>query len=232
MAVPFTFVNYDRISDTLLWLGKTGNFESVVLKFCVDLVKQDMNGNEKHFHSEYKYYSKKFERYSQSITRNYNCYFVINTGLDNMGAVLHISDVQILNLVIESSILPWFIGNTRIFSMKDDKMVILKDYTEVTVPLNERSYLRFSPVTINFEDQNVYKEGVRLEINDSDNCIDITVDKFMEFVYILRNTDMINLAANMINYVKIPPYNVNLRTNNNGNFGSNQSVKVGNYFDK
>ena len=51
MAVPFTFVNYDRITDNLLWLGRTGNGESVYLKFVVDLVKLDQYNNERHFHT-------------------------------------------------------------------------------------------------------------------------------------------------------------------------------------
>ena len=60
----------------------------------------------------------------------------------------------------------------------------------------------------------------------------------MELVYILKNTDMINLAASMINYVKIPPYNVNLIENNNGSgfssaaYKGNTKYRQGNFFDK
>lgn len=227
--IPFTFVNYDRISDNLLWLGYNGNGESVTLKFAVDLVKLDPNNNERHFHLESKYYSKKFERYCQSITRSYSCYYTLNMGRDSLGCMFRPSDVQILNMLIESNILPWFIGENRIFSMKDDRMVINGDYTEVFLPLNDRSYMKFRPVIINYENLDSYKEGIRIEVNSPDSCVDITIDKFMEFVYILKNTDMINLAATMINYVKIPPYNVNLLSGGNNNSGK---TKMGNFFDK
>lgn len=230
MAVPFTFVNYDRITDNLLWLGRTGNGESVYLKFVVDLVKLDQYNNERHFHSESKFYSKKLQRNSQSITRNYNCYFVLNAGMDNIGCILRPSDVQLLNMLIESNIMPWFMGETRIFGMKGDTMRVLGNYIEQTIPLNERSYIKFIPVVITFEDINSYKEGIRLELNDRNTCVDLTIDKFLELVYILRNTDMINLAAAMINYVKIPPYNINVR--GEGGSYSGPGSKVGNFFDK
>lgn len=230
MAVPFTFVNYDRITDNLLWLGRTGNGESVYLKFVVDLVKLDQYNNERHFHSESKFYSKKLQRNSQSITRNYNCYFVLNAGIDNIGCVLRPSDVQLLNMLIESNIMPWFMGETRIFGMKGDTMRVLGDYVEQTIPLNERSYIKFIPVVITFEDTNSYKEGIRLELNDRNTCVDLTIDKFLELVYILRNTDMINLAAAMINYVKIPPYNINVR--GEGKSYGGPGSRVGNFFDK
>ncbi len=229
MTVPFTFVNYDRITDNLLWLGRTGNGESVYLKFVVDLVKLDQYNNERHFHSESKFYSKKLQRNSQSITRNYNCYFVLNAGMDNIGCILRPSDVQLLNMLIDSNIMPWFMGETRIFGMKGDTMRVLGNYIEQTIPLNERSYIKFIPVVITFEDTNSYKEGIRLELNDRNTCVDLTIDKFLELVYILRNTDMINLAAAMINYVKIPPYNINVR-GEGGSYGG--SGKVGNFFDK
>ena len=229
MAVPFTFVNYDRITDNLLWLGRTGNGESVYLKFVVDLVKLDQYNNERHFHSESKFYSKKLQRNSQSITRNYNCYFVLNAGMDNIGCILRPSDVQLLNMLIDSNIMPWFMGETRIFGMKGDTMRVLGNYMEQTIPLNERSYIKFIPVVITFEDTNSYKEGIRLELNDRNTCVDLTIDKFLELVYILRNTDMINLAAAMINYVKIPPYNINIRGEGGSYSGSG---KVGNFFDK
>lgn len=229
MAVPFTFLNYDKISDNLLWLGYTEDRESVTLKFCVNLVKQDLSGNERHFHSEYKYYSKKFERNSQSITRSYDFYYTINASGDTYGCMLKMSDVQILNMIFDNTIIPWFTGPTRIFNMIDDKMVISGEFNEVTIPLSERTYLKFSPVVINYENTNSYKEGVRLEINSQNTYVDITVDKFMDLVYILHNTDMVNLAATMINYVKIPPYNINSRE---GAGFNPTGARLGNFFDK
>lgn len=229
MSAPFSFVNYDKISDNLLWLGRTGNGENVTLKFVVDLVKLDQYNNERHFHLESKFYSKKFQRNSQSITRNYSCYYIINTGMETLGCMLRPSDVQLLNMLIDSNIMPWFMGETRIFGMKGDVMRVLGDYIDQTLPLSERSYIKFTPIVITFENTNSYKEGIRLELNDRDTCVDITIDKFLEFVYILRNTDMINLAASMINYVKIPPYNINVR-GEGGHYGG--SGKVGNFFDK
>lgn len=228
---PFTFINYDRISDTLMFLSP-----GVTLKFVVDLTRLDRFDNEKSFHSETKFQSKKFGRDSYSITRSYNCYYAINFKDDfSLGCMLRPADVQVLNMLIDTSIMPWYVGNNRVFNMIEDKMVINKPYTDVTLPLSEVAYIRFNPVVINYEESNSYKEGIRLEINGRDNCIDITLDKFMEFVYIMQNTDMITLASTMLTYVKCPPYQVNASNFGGGGLNSNRggyTKNKGNFFDK
>lgn len=237
---PFTFINYDRISDTLLWLAP-----KLSLKFSVVLTKKNNFNEEIHFHSEYKYYSNKFERNSYSISRNYDFYYVINLGDRNLnGAILRMNDVLILNMLIDNNILPWYMGPTRIFNMVEngDKMTITGKYQDVILPISESTYIKFSPVVIYYDDTNSYKEGIRFEINSKEIFFDIPLDIFLKFVYIMKNTDMVNLAANMLNYVKTRPYQVNF-----GVVGSNQSdinsglkdvnnynhgKKKGNFFDK
>lgn len=231
---PFTFVNYDRISDTLMYLSMN---PIVTLKFIVDLTRLDRFDNEKSFHMETKFTSKKFGRDSYTITRTYNCYYAINYKIDEtlLGCTLRPADVQVLNMLIDTSIMPWYVGNNRVYSMIDDKMVINKPYTDVTLPISEMNYLRFAPVVINYEDSDSYKEGIRLEINGRDNCIDITLDKFMEFVYIMHNTDMIGLASSMLAYVKTPPYQVNASNFGSSGLSTNRggyTKNKGNFFDK
>lgn len=228
---PFTFVNYDRISDTMMTLA-TG----VTLKFVVDLTRLDRNNNELSFHRETEFYSKKFNRKSYSITRCYSCYYVINFKDDFMlGCILRPADVKVLQILIDRTIMPWYVGSKRIFKMIDNKMVITGEFKDVALPISEATYIRFSPVVINYENLDQYKEGIRFEINGKDNCIDLPLDRFMEFVYIIMNTDMFSMASSMLAYVKTPPYKVNAGSFGSTGLGNNNygyKNNKGNFFDK
>jgi hypothetical protein len=235
---PFTFINYDRISDTILWLGP-----NVTLKFVVNLFRQNRNEDEIRFHSEYKYNSKKLGRTAYSITRTYDFYFVINFSDFNLkGATMHTSDVLILNMLIKNNIMPWFMGPTRIFDMVEngEKMTITGKYQDVMLPLSEATYIKFSPVVIYYENTNDYKEGIRFEINSKETFVDVPVDRFLEFAYIMKNTDMVTYASTMLAYVKSGPYQINMRSSSDFKSDSNLNTinsniygkKKGNFFDK
>ena len=73
---------------------------------------------------------------------------------------------------------------------------------------SEYSYLSFTPI-VNEYQSGQFKEGVHICMNTQDVWFDMTIDELYGFYYILTNTSMYNLAAEMVNYIKSQPYGVN-----------------------
>lgn len=209
------FLDYDRISDTIMYLS-----QYITLNFCVSLSRKNKNTNQVlRFHSEYKYVNDYRECYS--IKRNFNAYFILNDARDyNNSFVIRAQDIVLLQMIMQNNIIPWFIGNKRIFGLDDKNNIIIKGkYTPVDFPISDYKYISFSPIVCVYED-GATKEGIRLTINDKMNFVDIDVNKFMEFYYYICNTDIYTAAVTLLNYVKISPYGENLMDMNNPNRGS------------
>ena len=49
-----------------------------------------------------------------------------------------------------------------------------------------------------------------MEVNHQAEFVDMDIDKFIGFYYLLKNTDMYSAACNLINYVKTMPYGNNV----------------------
>ena len=206
---PFVFINYDKISDVILWLDK-----NYYLKLNVRLTRNDKNGNKIPFHSEYK--TEYNNNINYTIRRDYNVFYSIEcndrTIAENNYTYLYPSDVYVLNMLIEKNILPWFMGDGRVFCKDVNDKLIVK-YTDIErqyLPLPGNGFLSFYPTIVEFMD-GTSKEGVNIGMNRNNITFDVTVDKFFQFAYIMSRTDMISAAIGMLNYVKSKPYLVNYR---------------------
>ena len=221
---PITFLDYDRITDTILWFN---NIYS--LKFFVKL-KRSVNNKIHDFHQEYTKYNKRLGGTFTSINRHYSFGFSIdNREQFKDGVVLRPSDVELLRIVIENNIYPWFMSDRRIYGKdRDNRLAIKGKYEPIHFPLNSAQFLRFEPIVISYEDSMEDKEGIRITINDNDNYMDIAIDKFLEFSSYILHTDMVNAAMTLLNYVKTQPYgeNKSVISQRNTNFG-----KVNNFFN-
>lgn len=210
-----SFLNYDKISDTLIYLTN-----DVVLRFNVNLAKKSKDNKRVPFHSEYAYTTAKYgtPQTIYSIKRNFTYYFTIDDTRDFMNNVLlRAQDVFMLLYLLNHQVLPWFMGNNRIFGFnKQNQLNIIGKYTQVEFPLNDYKYMMFLPIILTYED-GTSKEGVRMIINQQNNAVDIDINKFFEFYYTIKNTDMYNAALSMINYVKTTPYGQNLVSMDNNN---------------
>lgn len=212
---PITFLDYDRITDTLMWLNNVYS-----LKFFVKLKR--MSGNHiRDFHNEYTKYNRQLGGTYTSINRSYTFGFSIdNREVFTDGVLLRVSDVEMLRMVIEKNIYPWFISDKRIFGKdRDNRLVIKGKYEEVHFPLNSSQFLRFEPIIISYDDSMEDKEGIRITINDNENFVDITIDKFLEFSSYILHTDMVNAAMTLLNYVKTKPYGLNKSTIQDRQYG-------------
>lgn len=234
------FEDYDRISDTLMYLS-----DSITLNFTVTLSRKDRNGGRAFFHYETEYNSKYIgATKGRAIKRNMTFYFIIDNKNDfGNGFILRPQDVMILTTIMEQKLIPlYFDPNRRIYKIIDGKhLAITGEFESIIYPQSEYKVLSFIPIVCTYED-GTSKEGVRININK--DFVDLDIDKFMGLYYILKNTDMYSAACSMTAYVKNAPYgvnvyscqglgggatlpddNYNLNDNNNGNFLNNIKEK-------
>lgn len=201
------FSDYDRVSDTLLYLSNT-----ITLNFNVILSRKDRNGGRSFFHYETEYGSKYIGvDKGRSIKRFMSFFFTIDNKEDFLNNfVLKPQDIYFLTTIIENKLFPLYFDPTkRIYKVIDNRLVIKGDFEPVIYAQSEYKYLGFTPIIYTYED-NMYKEGVRITINSESDYVDLDIDKFIGFYYILKNTDMYSAACNMTSYAKIPPYGVNV----------------------
>lgn len=200
------FIDFDKISDTIMFLSN-----DMTLSICLPLNTKAKDGKIKNFHSEYKYYSNQLNKESYSIKRTIQPYFSINDLKDfKNGIMLKINDVWMFKMLVDNRIMPWFVGQNRIFFFDNNKRLQIKGKYDIQeLRLNDYSYLAFAPIVIRFEDGSD-KEGVRMIVNSKDRYVDLTIDSFISFYCLLTKTDLYNAGANLANYVKTAPYDCGL----------------------
>ena len=203
------FTDYDRITDRLMFLSNI-----ITLNFTVSLAKKDKMGNRSHIHYETEYSSRfKDQSVARSIKRDIDYYFTLDNSKDfGNGLVLRPQDVEIIKMLLNQQILPWFFGTSRVFGIQDNKLYIKEFGSPVIYAQSDYKFVSFQPIIFEYEDGK-FKEGIRIYLNNQDSFADLDIDRFMQFVNIIKCTDMYNAALTMINYVKIPPYGINNHRN-------------------
>lgn len=196
--------DYDKVTDTLLYLSS-----SVILEFTLLLSRKNKNGKRTFFHSEVEYDSNYInEMKSRNINRYMKYFFVINDKKDyTCTLALNQGNVFFLLKTIETKIFPWFFGDNNIFQENDGKLEICGKYDVVCYIQSEYKSISFEPSVVETYN-NKLAEGIRITLCNSNDPILITLDKFIEFYSILKNTDMYNVASTMAVYAKCGPYNI------------------------
>ena len=202
------YSDYDKITDLLMFLST-----DILLKFAVVLSKSvsKTDNTRKFLHSECVYESKyRNIDESISITRTMNTYyFLIDIKGDFFGSiVLKPGDVEILKMIIDKKILPWFFGKNMAFQIRENKLYLGEYGEPVIYAPSDYKYLGFAPIVITYENGQS-KQGIRIYVNNQDTFAELDIDSFMTFVNIIKCTDMYNAACNLVNYVKMPPYGIN-----------------------
>lgn len=206
------FTDFDKITDTILYISS-----DVTLSICLNLNIKQKDGKIKSFHSEYKYYSDNLNKDSYSIKRNVQPYFSINDLKDYKNSImLKVNDVWMLKMLLDNRVMPWFVGTKRLFFFdENNKLQIKGKYDIQEFRLNDYNCMAFAPIIIRYED-GMEKEGVRLFLNSKDRFVDMSIDVFISFYYLITNTDLYNAGTNMMNYVKMAPYDCGLFEMNSG----------------
>lgn len=197
------YTEYDRITDTLMWLS-----DNICLSFVVALSRKNKDGNRSFYHSEYKYGSDKYGGALRSVKRNMNFYFLIDVKSDFMaGMVLRPQDVELIIRLIDARVLPWLLNTPGAFVIRDDKLV-LTDYEPVGYDQGNSKTLVMEPAIYIDPYTELESRGIRFMIASGDNWI-LSADQFMGFYRLLKTTDMYAVACAMCNYVKAEPYGIN-----------------------
>lgn len=206
MKENLSYNQYDRITDTLLYLSNT-----VTVSFNVSFSRKNKSGERVFYEFETEYPSKFIgTQMARSIKRNMNFYFSIDDKEDfGNGIILRPSEIGFINLFFENQVMPWFYGDERIYSEKDNQLIITGKYSPAIFTKDEYKYIHLEPIVLSYED-GTFSEGIRFFMNNETNFIDLSLDKFYSMVYIFKNTDMYSVAATLSNYVKIGPYGTNI----------------------
>ena len=196
--------DYNRITDIVMFFNQRFS-----LNFTVNLQKKK-NNIMRSIHEEYMYYNQNLGN-TISIKRRIDAYFVINDFMEfNNSVIIGARDIYILKYFLDNKIIPWFFDKTRVFYNDNNGNLILKGkFKKEEIPLSEKTFLAFYPVVVNYLDGST-KEGIRMYINREDCFIEYDINKFFEFYYYITNTDIYTVATNLLNYVKMRPYGINL----------------------
>ena len=196
------FEDYNRIVDTLIYFSDT-----ITLDFIVNLSKKTRMGGRQFFHFEAEYGADGGGTL-RSIKRNMNFYFCINNReVFANGIILRPQDIEILKMVIDNKVLPWFFGTPQQYAFQVvDNRLALKEYTEVFYSQSESKYIKFEPMVYEYQD-NTFTQGIRMRLA-SGEALEMNIDKFMGFFYLIK-CDMYAAATNLVCYAKTPPYGIN-----------------------
>lgn len=204
---------YDKISDDIYLLGK-----NVILRFNINLSK-DINNNRVYFHKEFQYPSK-YNNNSSLITirRNFDFYFTIeniykdeDTGIKEF-IRLGITEIMLVQQKLYE-VLKWFTDKQfeTLYARKGKDLIMLGRADNIKIAnLPMDKYLIFEAIVCIYETNSF--PGVRLYLSSSTNYIDMSVDKFMGFYYLLTNINMYESAQLMINYLERPDNGTNITT--------------------
>ena len=208
MGNNIQFTDYDRITDILIYLSN-----NITLNFTVALSRKDKTGGRSFFQYETEYDTRYIgSNKGRGIKRNMNFYFTLDNKNDfGNGLILRLQDVYLICKLIENQVLPWYFGTKRIFAISKDKskLIIKGEYNPINYIQSEYKYISFSPFVFEYED-GTFKEGIRIYLNSQTEYADMSIDKFLEFYYLLSKTDMYAVATNMVTYAKQSPYGINI----------------------
>lgn len=204
MKKLFSYVDYDKISDDIFFLGGGGRF---ILRMNVSLAKRMEDKTRKHFYQEYSYDSKYSDKAQVvSMRRSYEYYMSLESLEDKGNGIMIRPQDMILLRSRLAEVLPWFGNGT--FVMRKGKLMISKRPETIKIGgFPENRFISFDPVVLDWEDGN-QTMGVRISLSDV-TFSDITVDKFYGLVYIINSMNMVQSAQSMLAFMSMPEYGTN-----------------------
>lgn len=201
------FTKYDKISDDLMYLGK-----GALVKFNVALAYKDRNGCRRSYHNEYQYESKKYNNVTsdlRTIRRKFDYYISIDINGDFDSSIMICpKDMIILRSTI-NNVAKWFTGGKVFGQDKQGNIHIVKEPNKMYIRNLNNKYIAFAPAVARY-DNGTQKEAARLFINSDEVFVDVNIDTFMEFAYLMSSIDMYQCAIGLINYLGRPEFGYNL----------------------
>lgn len=200
------YIDYDKLSDDLCWLGN-----KCVVRLVVKLANKNKEGCRNYFHREYKYPTTYMDkREAITIRRSFNYYISIDClEYAQSSIMITVNDMIMLRTKL-NEVFNWFYDRT--FAMKNNKMIILEKKPPVVVDgLVGGKCLKFEPIIYTDRDD-IQSKGVRITFNESHIFADVPVNVFSGFVYLMNAINIFTEAQNLINYIGHPDFGTNLFT--------------------
>lgn len=193
------FIDYDAISDKILWFDN--NFS---LSFTVKLTRKDKNGNRSHFHREYVYSSQYINSdQSISIKRNYDYFLSIEDIKRTTYIQIRVNDMIMLKMIITNIVTQ--LTDESLWAIKGNKL-IKKNTGQQPLMLSNlvmNKWISFECIPL-LDFENRWSKGVRMTLSDQSIFVDMTIDTFMGFAYIIDSFNMVQQSAIMVNYINSP----------------------------
>jgi len=209
--------NYEKIVDDLYYMGS-----NIIVKFNVSLARKKEDGSRNSFHHEFEYTMNKYisTRNLVTIKRQFEYYLSIENikAIDGQREYIYIGVqdfMQFQQRIIEST--KWFTSSEfeNLFAKKDDKIIMLGKVEPIDISFNKgNKSIRVEPIILNYEDKTL--TGVRFYLCSLDNYVDIDVDRYMGFVYLISTLNMFQSAQIMLNYIGRPEDGTNRMSFNSG----------------
>lgn len=213
------FKEYEKISDDIMYLG-----DNAVLRFNTTLGSKGLDTKKKSFHSEYKYKSNKYSdiKNLRTIRRHFDYYLSVENFKQNENYEKEYIKITINELFILKASLKqatnWFFSKEyeKLYAKKYNNLVMVGKVNSIAIPLKNK-YIELEPIVTISEDGEDTK-GVRMYLSSKNNFTDISIDKFMGFIYTIDTINMYQAALEQINYLQRPELGYNIYSFNDQDY--------------
>ena len=202
-----TFFDYEKLSDDILFLGN-----NVVLRLNVGLGRTNNKNNERvSAHKEYMYASNKYIDADRLITlrRSFDYYLTLeNSNMREASVMIRVQDILLLRAKINEALM-WFDNGT--FAIKNKSLYIVRTPQPIIMSgFPDNKIIKFEPIVIQWDETQLQQQGIRMTFGIEDCYVDIPIDKFYGFVYIISTINMFESGQLLLNYLGRPEYGSNM----------------------
>ena len=200
------YIDYDKISDDLCWLGN-----KCIVRLVVKLANKNKDGYRNHFHREYKYPANYVDKREViTMRRSFSYYISIdNLEYNQSSIIITVNDMIMIRTKL-NEVFNWFYDRT--FALKNGKMIILEKKHPVIIDgLVGGKCLKFEPIIYTDRDD-IQSKGIRITFNEDHIYSDVPANVFSGFVYLMNSINIFTEAQNLINYIGHPDFGTNLFT--------------------
>ena len=191
-----SFLDYDKISDDLIWFDK-----DIVLRFNVKLASRMSDGKRRHYLKEISYKAKNYVDKDKVLTvrRHFDYYLTFDVKYEYESSIM-VKAKDILNIRARLKMATKWFSDGAFGKDRKGKLHVVGSPSPIDITNLCGKYIRLEPTIVTYDNGDQI-EGVRLILN-GERQVDISVEKFMEMVYIIGSIDMYNCAIGLVNYIK------------------------------
>lgn len=213
--ISISHEQYEKLVDDVYFLGN-----AVVLRMNVVLAKKSDDGRRFYYHNEFLYSTNKYIDTNQIVTmrRSFDYFLTIENNKyidgEKESLMIRIQDMLILRQLL-SNVYAWFTSQQyrNLFAFSKGKLILLDKVDPIVISgLALGKYLSFEPTIVSYD--NAEYEGVRMYLNSKSNYVDMTVDRFMGFYYLISTIDLYQSAQLLLNYHGRPEMGTHVTTFN------------------